>query len=246
MDLIKHYNDTIIKGFDKYHIPDLNLETAKIVFFLESGHKDEVRYQKPLCGESGKNFSKELFEQEIAFGLWDNKPKTVGILESSPFPLQKGAYLECYKEDEYPINRQNSTILDRFVEFRTIVYDIDSEKRKNLINQVEYLPVDIIKTELYKDYVTRVDNVVMKIDTIMLCGLFAQRFFNSYLFEKFILIKGIDTYGKKSNTGTIQIDDKQIRLIYINHPEEWYDEHNNYSYLKSTIQIIKEIISDFQ
>ena len=254
MDLISHYNSIIVEGFDRYHIPDLNLETAKIIFFLESGHIDEIPNQKPLCGESGKNFTKNLFEHSIPFGLWYEKPQSIGVLESSPFPLQKSAYIEYFKSTEYPINTTNSKKVECFQSLRDIVYDFKFGDKTELINHLCNLPDEILNTNLYKDYCNRVDNVFESeiIQSLVICGLFAQRFFNSYLFGKQIEIKIPVTDQVIPNTGTIIIDSKEIHLIYINHPKEWknalkHENDCNYDrFMKNTVEKIKEIITELK
>lgn len=244
MNLIEFYNENIVQYFDKYHIPDLNLETSNIVFFLESPHKDEILHKKPLCGQSGINFSKKLFGHSEPFGLWDGTPNYVGIFESSPFPLQKSAYQKFYDYEDFPINSSNSDKIVCFEKFRNIVYQMEFGDKRELINHVCTLPKVILNTKIYQDYCTRVAYVLenSKAETLVLCGLFAQRFFNSYLFQNNINICKLNRYGAKNNTGEITVSGKTYRLIYINHPEEWCKTHTNIDYLKPTIDKLKEII----
>lgn len=242
MSLLEYYNKNIIQGFDKYHVQDLNIENAKVVFLLESGHKDEVKNKMPLCGTSGSNFSEKLFDCKIAFGLWKERPKTIGILESSPFPLQKLTYEEYFEEEDYPVNKKNINQISCFEELRRIVYDINPEQRRDLINYVQLLPNEIVETKLYKDYANRIDRLFSnkKVETIVVCGIFAQRFFNSYLSQHKLDISKITSYGSKPNTGIIE--KRNIRIIYINHPKDW--KGDDYSkFMENTVQEIKKIIS---
>lgn len=244
MNLIEFYNENIVQYFDKYHIPDLNLETSNIVFFLESPHKDEILNKKPLCGQSGINFSQKLFDHSEPFGLWDGAPDYVGIIESSPFPLQLEAYEKYFENDEYPINRLNKNCVAGFQTLRKKIYEFNYGDKIELINHLINLPHKYLNTNLYQEYCTRVDNLFeqSKAQTLVICGLFAQRFFNSYLFQNNIQVSNIDAYGSKKNTGEITVSGKTYRLIYINHPKEWYEEHMNYAYIKPTIDKLKEII----
>jgi hypothetical protein len=212
-NLIEHYKKVITPGFDRYYIPDINIEKAEIIFFLESGHDQEVIHSRPLAGESGINFSRELFGHETAYGLWDKKSEKTGFFESSPFPLQEKTYRKLFGISNYPINKDNINQILGFQELRTAVYENEN------------LTAEVIKSRLFKDYCSRMDKVMEAKAIFVLCGLFAQRFFEAYK-----SLRGIDA----------EIDNE---IILIDHPVNWHSGYAHYErYVQEILKSIKEKI----
>ncbi|MBY6035931.1 hypothetical protein KUV80_04680 [Fictibacillus nanhaiensis] len=88
------------KAKENYAVEDITTEDTKMLFILESPHKEELKAGVPLAGLSGRSMAKELFmEQSIdPFGkhlkqlIEKNKPTIYGILNVCSFPLQSSAY----------------------------------------------------------------------------------------------------------------------------------------------------------
>lgn len=83
-----------------FNVDDIFTDQSKILFILESPHKEELKHGVPLAGLSGRSMAKELFlEQTIEpMGKYlsqlikDKGQSVYGIVNVAPFPLQRSAY----------------------------------------------------------------------------------------------------------------------------------------------------------
>lgn len=171
----KNFSDLIEKcGLQKYKVNDLNIDTASVIFVLESPHTGEVEAKYPVAGSSGRAITKTLFPNEKDFKALgkllydekdteqDNRLKNIGIMNISQIPLQMSAYL-C--EDI-----QNNCELFRLLGL------IRNNPKERKHNKQLNLIISIIKNDFEK----RIENLTPQ--KIILCGDFVQEIFES-IFE---------------------------------------------------------------
>lgn len=91
-----------------------NFSAAKIVFLVESPHRDEIKYGHPLAGHSGRNVTKDLIfsidarlrkglseaDKQLPIGelITENKVRWLAVMNVSLLPLQKSAYKDHAEE----------------------------------------------------------------------------------------------------------------------------------------------------
>jgi len=157
-----------------YEVNDLLDNKVKIIFLLESPHKDEIAKKYPLAGKSGKYMSKKLVNNASKpFGeLVKNKKANrdlnlFAIMNVSTIPLQETAYNQ-------EVRRINNEFLRNLKLIRknptkrsmpNIAYNIDTI---NLI--IEYLKENLKQ---------RVEEYKNKKNLFILCGKIAKEFFES-------------------------------------------------------------------
>lgn len=106
-----------IKSFFKeaktlYSVKDITDAHTKMIFILESPHKEEIKAGVPLAGLSGRSMAKELFGREdiLPMGkllkqyISEDKETIYGIVNVCPFPLQlsafpDAAFVESFKDE---------------------------------------------------------------------------------------------------------------------------------------------------
>ncbi|MGG1576007.1 uracil-DNA glycosylase family protein [Fictibacillus sp. NRS-1165] len=84
---------------EQFSVADLISPDVKILFILESPHREEIKHHTPLAGSSGRSVSKVLFDgqQNTPLGLLlkENRDEEsycrLGILNVCSFPLQAAA-----------------------------------------------------------------------------------------------------------------------------------------------------------
>jgi hypothetical protein len=152
-----------------YNVNDIVTDQSKIIFILESPHKEELKAGVPLAGLSGRSMAKELFlEREIEpMGVLlnklakENKDSVYGIINVCPFPLQKSAY-----PDESFVQEFNAEI------------EVGEAIRKS----TALLFKDEDKNELHQMIVTfferRISAIATESTIIIPCGRFAEKYVN--------------------------------------------------------------------
>jgi len=139
-------------------------ENSKIVFILESPHKQEMLYGYPLAGKAGKIISKKLGYSN-PFGL-EVKEKSlkgrVSIINVSLQPLQEDGYDS--DKDSIPSNINELNQLKRLFEKGASYI---TKHKKNELNK--------LKEEIYEIFLQEVAKLP---DNIMIvpCGNFAREF----------------------------------------------------------------------
>ena len=157
--------------FKRHIVKDLMPNTINLLFVLESPHTAEVTTGVPLAGSSGIIVTEVL---KMALGFEDNSTPfgvlvrdnlqklNIGIMNSSPIPLQEGAYKEINPASRKFIGilktiRENSVPRTRNTKYGTA----------KEINRV----IDLIKSNLSR----RINKAPITANTIIiLCGDFSK------------------------------------------------------------------------
>lgn len=165
-----------------YSVNDL-VRDSKVIFILESPHKEELKAGVPLAGLSGRSMAKELFLQEdiLPMGkylkqLTENKKQTIyGIVNVCPFPLQQSAY---------PVKE--------FVQLYNEELEIAEAIRKSTATTFKDENKALFHKLLINDFENRLLRA-LKEDTIVVpCGKFAEKYVNQLAIkDKLNIIKGV-------------------------------------------------------
>lgn len=140
-----------------YYVPDTAVgkeENIKILFILESPHKEEVKAKKPLMGISGENVNIFFDRKKTPFGketkfLDDNH---IGLANVSNIPLQ--------------IIGENKDATEKI--------ELELKKlRENKKTNETLSKFFCSKIKKYKH-----------VTTFVLCGLFVERYFDEYVFKQ--------------------------------------------------------------
>ncbi len=160
-------NDSIVKQFDEYlkknTVKDLICSTTKIVLICESPHTEELNKGLPLVGSAGKSAFKHLWKSKgVGLGeyLLPKTLPTIGIMNVCTAPLQK---TDSPKQTPFDFSKL-SMIRTR--------YSSISKHRDQDLNKIEKCILDDFKKRL---------KVLLKsndITKIILCGKFAERYFD--------------------------------------------------------------------
>ena len=162
------YNFIKNNNFKDYFVDDLVYDDTKIIFVLESPHKDEVKNTYPVAGKSGKDISKVLFEDEnlkkFSFGelIFSRKISGFGIVNISNIPLQESAYNGIdFDFREFELFRQNPSLRKKSCHLNTTIKMFQDDFKKRL--------------QKHKD------------KKLILCGAFAQKiFYDTFKSDEFI------------------------------------------------------------
>jgi hypothetical protein len=177
---IEHWNYKDSKKLDKFIVEDLySGEDVETLFILESPHTDEVKYQYPAAGKSGREMSNILFNRgDIPFGLIIkhmeymreemniNLTKNIGIMNVSQLPLQ----LSTYEDEDIELLEELSSL--NFIK-KAITKDKSSIYTKHGNNFTNKL-----KKIIYDDFEMRLEKLIKEynLKLIIPCGNFAQSF----------------------------------------------------------------------
>jgi uracil-DNA glycosylase len=161
-----------------FQVHDIRTKDSRILFILESPHKEELKYGIPLAGLSGKSMAKVLFKanQIEAMGKYLKKVKNsiYGIVNVCPFPLQASAYPEEFAQ-------QFSAELNMAESVRTSMAKIFRDQLKADFQAM-----------LIHDFKERLLNGITEDTVIVPCGRFAQKYVDKLqLNEKYEIISGV-------------------------------------------------------
>jgi hypothetical protein len=218
------HNDIVSKlGFsdafrDMYFVDDLKVNDCKVLFILESPHKDEIVAKHPVAGSSGKAMAKILSNSDIldkkykniSFGnIAQNHESDFGILNVCQIPLQPSAYcchyLEKILSDGDMLNLYSAFVL-RSTE-KCLNREFCSDTRCNKIKKI-----------ILSDFERRLKNVG-KETHLVACGKFADNYFG--LLEQKVLQRFKDrcirvphpSYGNWSRERYAGIINEMIAII---------------------------------
>lgn len=233
MNLAEYFNTKTKNGFyEFYNVPDRIDEQDSIVFILESGHIEEVKHKKPLCGNSGRRLSELILGTEIPVGLLNKKDfPSIGFMESSPIPLWIKTYEFFDRINLSPISIEEFALVSDL----TIV----KQEYENLIPQKKYnefkdwLNNYLTNSKIYDDYEERLRFLWNKNKHFVICGFIAQAFF-----EKFVGIDGQTgylNYYKKNEF----IKNSKNHVLYFAHPSSWNSiQKEEKTKLKGLIELV--------
>lgn len=149
-----------------YLVDDLNVEDCKVLFILESPHKDEIVAKHPVAGDSGISMTGVLSRcnllpldlKDLPFGLIIRKNKSIfGLMNVSQIPLQSQIYSQSCP---LPVKYQKA--------FKTIRGNPSSTARNDSC-------AGDVETLLLSDYSCRLEKITG--DKLLIpCGIFAQCF----------------------------------------------------------------------
>lgn len=234
MGLKEHYKGNHSIFWEFYNVPDQMQNSDSIIFVLESGHKDEVIFKKPLSGQAGINFSQILLNNEIAVG---QLPKSVvermGFIESSPIPLDVKTYKCFFDNAGAPIKENDLKAVQVFTEIKKKYGEYSEQKLHNEFK--DWLSGYLGESRLFEDYKARMNTVWNQDKYFIICGFVAQGFF-----EKFIGINGRAGFLKfYKKTGLAFCDHGRNKVIYFEHPSTWKVQGLRETQLKLLIDTIK-------
>jgi hypothetical protein len=153
----------------KFHVDDICTEYSKIIFILESPHKEELKHGVPLAGLSGRSMAKELFQvsniEPMGKYLSSQFQSVYAIVNVSPFPLQKSAYPKDF--------------VQRFVQELEIAESIRTSTAKSFREENKAL----FHSLLVKDFKARLMEHIGGDSIIVPCGKFAERFVNELVIK---------------------------------------------------------------
>jgi len=220
-----------IAKLDEYLVEDLNLKKAKVIFVLESPHKDEVfeknrelkKKKYPVAGSAGKTMTEVLFPNKgLSFGEiifkehQDSRILKYGVINVSNIPLQLSSY--NFKD------LTNSCEIVRYLEntkkndFKKIKNKDLDENEINERNKIMKLIGDSFKERL----IPNLDNKL-----IFLCGNYAENAFKSIFSENKISL----------------IDKIENNIIKITHPSAQKTDKNDWR--NNNRKLIQKAINDF-
>ncbi|WNB90260.1 uracil-DNA glycosylase family protein [Bacillus sp. NEB1478] len=161
-----------------FQVNDIRTKYSKVLFVLESPHKEELKYGVPLAGLSGRSMAKVLFKAEHIepMGKYlDKEKETVyAIVNVCPFPLQKSAYPEEF------VHRFTDE-LNLAESVRTSSAKIFRDKYKA---EFHAMVLQDFKLRLLKDITD--DTVIVP------CGKFAEKYVDKLqLNERYKIISGV-------------------------------------------------------
>lgn len=159
------------KEFRRHIVNDLMPNTINLLFVLESPHTAEVTTGVPLAGSSGiivtevLKMALNLEDNCTPFGVLvrDNLQKfKIGIMNSSPIPLQEGAYNDISPSSRKFIGILKTVRKNTVLRTRNTTYGTGKE-----INRV----INLIKSNFAK----RINKAPITSNTIViLCGDFSK------------------------------------------------------------------------
>ncbi|RZT22808.1 uracil-DNA glycosylase family protein [Fictibacillus sp. BK138] len=170
------------KAKASYSVPDI-VQDPKMIFILESPHKEELKAGVPLAGLSGRSMAKELFLQEDILPMGkhlkqlakDKRQIFYGIVNVCPFPLQESAY-------------PDRGFVQRFKGELQIAEAI----RKSSASQFRDEDKKLFNKLLIQDFRDRLIKTIEDDSIIVPCGKFAERYVNQLAMkDKLNIIKGV-------------------------------------------------------
>jgi hypothetical protein len=151
----------------RYTVNDLQNPSSRILFILESPHKEEIKFDVPLAGLSGKSMAKELFKRTdiLPMGKYlkelekEKVSSVYGIVNVSPFPLQKSAYPDAGFAAKYAEELQ----IAEAVRVSGAKYFKDPDK-------------ELFHSLLVQDLEHRLNDYLTKETVLVPCGKFAEKY----------------------------------------------------------------------
>jgi hypothetical protein len=165
-----------------YVVEDLICNETRILFILESPHKDEIRYGIPVAGRAGSTMTKVLFQEELPLGRylkenWEmQKQKQFGIMNVCNIPMQRTAYGETGN------NEMHKVVFDAIERVRTST--TKGKFKDEMMNQVQ----EYIEGNLQQ----RLDQLKDRKLLVIPCGKFAEKYLKRMvLSDKWVVLWGI-------------------------------------------------------
>ena len=160
--------------FAKYNVEDVVYQSSKVLFILESPHKQEVKAAYPVAGSSGLEMSKFIYNNEInkPFGSLITQAKRYeslqppldrfAVVNTSPVPLQASAL------QEYELNAQESKVMNILEKLR-VNYQSKTHRNQSW---------NIIKKELVNNFKQRLLKAIemSNCNYIIPCGKLAAAY----------------------------------------------------------------------
>jgi hypothetical protein len=161
-----------------FQVKDIRTSTSKILFILESPHKEELKNGVPLAGLSGRSMAKELFQvkETEAIGKYLAKQtKTIySIINVCPFPLQASAY-----PDEFVLQYKEELLVAESIRTSSAKSFRDTDK-------------STFHNMLIKDFKSRLLEGITKDAIIVPCGKFADKYVKELLLaNEYEIIDGV-------------------------------------------------------
>ncbi|MES2588831.1 MAG: hypothetical protein V4622_07620 [Bacteroidota bacterium] len=190
-------------NYDLIPYPD----EVKTIFILESPHSDELENKYPVAGQTGKNMSRNILDDDqIPFGKLlmerDSRIKNYGVFNTCHFPLGKPELLEGRELEIAAIKFVHQTD-DRYDNYR---------RMSKFLNTIENID-EII------NYKSRLSGILINhqsIETLVICGFIAQSI-SIKIYPKF----GSPDLPMYNTPGKIENDKgRKIMLHFVNHPSE--------------------------
>lgn len=161
-----------------YFVDDLNVDTCKVLFILESPHTDEILAKYPVAGNSGKAMTKKFIDCSVLNRKYKDTPfgniakcheKDFGILNVCQISLQPSAY--CCKNLEQMMSDEHMLKLYSCFVLRNKEKCLDSKSCGDVVC------IDT-KNIILSDFEQRLKKVSKKAH-VFTCGKFADTFFES-------------------------------------------------------------------
>jgi len=181
---VEHWSSEDSKKLEKFIVEDLySGEDVETLFILESPHTDEVKYQYPAAGKSGREMSNILFNRgDIPFGfiikymeymreeMNINLTKNIGIMNVSQLPLQ----LSIYEDEDIELLEDLSLlnfIKKAITKDKSSIYTKHGNDFTNKLKKISYDDFEKRLKKLNNEY---------NINLIIPCGNFAQSFLGKF------------------------------------------------------------------
>lgn len=155
-----------LKMQKRYKVSDLLNNETKIVFILESPHKDEIKYGVPVAGRAGGTMTKTLFGNDMPLGRflkssWDeNQQLRYGVMNVCNIPMQRTAY-GTDGEDK------------RLEEFFNTIEKVRTSNSKRPYKDKNMNDID---QQVKKDFELRLERLRGNQLLLIPCGKFAEKY----------------------------------------------------------------------
>lgn len=165
-------HEIIEKLSETYSIQPIIPNTATFIFILESPHIQELKYQAPVAGPSGKTMAAKLLgevynqplglliKQNVESGNTDERLRKIGVMNVSNIPLQRKGY------DDETLLRRYESFFDLLEKLRTANQKTTYASKQ--MNELQHVLLSRFNVQLEK--------LLDRKCTIIPCGRFAQKF----------------------------------------------------------------------
>lgn len=171
-----------IKLQKKYRVEDLVNKETKVIFILESPHKDEIKFGVPVAGRAGGTMTKILLGDDIPLGRylkcsWDkNQHLNYGVMNVCNIPMQRSAY-GTDGEDQ------------SLEEFYNTIEKVRTSNSKRPYKDKE---MDILDKQIKRDFELKMEKLKGNELLLIPCGKFAEKYLREVvLSENLEVIWGI-------------------------------------------------------
>lgn len=169
---MKRYNEIIKDLSEEFLVEDIIGEDAKVVFILESPHVQELKYEAPVSGSSGKSMTKKIFKEEYDLPLGrllkekinngnEKEFKRIGLMNVCQIPMQEKAY-----NDESLIEK-----------YKTFFHSLEKVRTANQKKVFKDESLQSLQNEILDAFKSKLERFKDRNLTLVPCGRFAQKFF---------------------------------------------------------------------